>query len=323
MDTAVLGKLGSLEQIACLRPLHYEDGRRQGLKAIEVKNGALRFVVLPGKCLDIGELSWQGENFSFLAPCGLQGREPFDYDGMQAQRSVMCGMLFTCGPDNVGPPQKSGEPLHGHFRSTPAVHVGTDLFWQDGRCVMEIRGEMRQGVLFGENLVLRRQIRTVLGESSIAIHDVLTNEGFRPEQCMMLYHCNAGYPLLDTGTEIEIPSPSVLPRDQDALQGIDRWNVMDPPLPEAPEQVFYHRVSGVVTAAVYNRRTGRRLSLRFSTEELPCLTEWKSVAAGNYALGLEAGTCFVEGRARERQAGRLFRLAPGQSRNFHLTIRAE
>lgn len=323
MDAEALCKLGSLEQIACLRPLHYEDGRRQGLRAIEVKNGALRFMVLAGKCLDIGELSWRGENFSFLAPCGLQGREAFDYDGVQAQRSVMCGMLFTCGPDNVGPPQKSGEPLHGRFRSTPAVHVGTDMFWQDGQCVMEVRGEMRQGVLFGENLVLRRRIRTVLGESFIEICDVLTNEGFRPEQCMMLYHCNAGYPLLDAGTEISIPSKSVLPRDAAAQTGIDRWNVMDPPVPEAPEQVFYHKVSGAVTAAVYNQQTGRKLSLGFCTEELPCLTEWKSTAAGNYALGLEAGTCFVEGREKEQQTGRLFRLAPGESRNFHLTIRVE
>ena len=323
MDTATLCKLGSLEQIACLRPLHYEDGRREGLKAIEVKNGALRFVVLVGKCLDIGDLSWQGENFSFLAPCGLQGREGFDYDSTQSQRSVMCGMLFTCGPDNVGPSQISGEPLHGHFRSTPAVHVGTDIFWQDGKCIMEVRGEMRQGVLFEENLVLRRQIRTVLGESSLEICDVLINEGFRTEKCMMLYHCNAGYPLLDAKTEIRIPSDSVIPRDAMAQKGIERWNVMDPPESEAPEQVFYHKVSGKVTASVYNPQTGRKLSLVFSTNELPYLTEWKSTAAGNYALGLEAGTCLVEGRETEGRAGRLFNLAPGESRNFHLTIRVE
>ena len=323
MDAALLSKLGSLEQIAYVRPFCYEDGRRQGLRAIEIKNGALRCTVLPGKCLDIGELSWQGENCSFLAPCGLQGREPFDYDGLQAQRSVMCGMLFTCGPDNVGPPQRGGEPLHGRFRSTPAVHVSTDAFWQDGEYILEVSGEMRQGVLFGENLTLRRRIRTVLGRSSIEIRDVLTNEGFRPEQCMMLYHLNTGYPLLDAGAEIEIPSEAVRPRDAAAQRGIGRWHVMDPPEPGAQEQVFYHQVNGAVSAAVHNPRTGRALRLAFSAEELPCLTEWKSTAAGNYVLGLEAGTCCVEGREREQRAGRLFQLDPGMSRTFHVTIQAE
>ena len=64
---------------------------------------------------------------------------------------------------------------------------------------------MREGELFGENLVLRRSIETVYGFKTVAIIDEIENQGFRDEPLMLLYHINIGYPLLDAGTELLAP----------------------------------------------------------------------------------------------------------------------
>ena len=40
----MLAHMGSLQQAAYTRPIEYQEGRAHGLKAIEVKNGPLRFV---------------------------------------------------------------------------------------------------------------------------------------------------------------------------------------------------------------------------------------------------------------------------------------
>ena len=70
----LLRRVGSVQQLACIRPMTYTEGRCAGLRAYEVKNGPLEYKVLADKCLDVGELSYRGINFSFLSKPGLQGR---------------------------------------------------------------------------------------------------------------------------------------------------------------------------------------------------------------------------------------------------------
>ena len=53
------------------------------------------------KCLDIAEVNWKGYNISFLSKPGLTGRNHYDTHGAEAQRSIMGGMLFTCGLENI------------------------------------------------------------------------------------------------------------------------------------------------------------------------------------------------------------------------------
>ena len=46
----MLAHMGSLQQAAYVRPIEYQEGRAHGLKAIEVKNGPLRFVPAQNPC---------------------------------------------------------------------------------------------------------------------------------------------------------------------------------------------------------------------------------------------------------------------------------
>ena len=47
---------------AYVRPIEYQEGRAHGLKAIEVKNGPLRFVSMADRALDVCQFEYRGEN---------------------------------------------------------------------------------------------------------------------------------------------------------------------------------------------------------------------------------------------------------------------
>ena len=207
----MLAHMGSLQQAAYTRPIEYQEGRAHGLKAIEVKNGPLRFVSMADRALDVCQFEYRGENLTFLSKPGLNGRNQFDTNGLEAQRSIMGGLFFTCGFENICAPYVTPEggkypagsfPMHGRIRTTPAEHVSSDAHWTaEGDYVLEVSGEMREAELFGENLVMRRKITSVYGQPSITVEDEVTNESFRDEPLMWMYHCNFGWPLLAEGAK--------------------------------------------------------------------------------------------------------------------------
>ena len=134
----MLAHMGSLQQAAYVRPIEYQEGRAHGLKAIEVKNGPLRFVSMADRALDVCQFEYRGENLTFLSKPGLNGRNQFDTNGLEAQRSIMGGLFFTCGFENICAPYVTPEggkypagsfPMHGRIRTTPAEHVGSDAHW--------------------------------------------------------------------------------------------------------------------------------------------------------------------------------------------------
>lgn len=313
----LLRRVGSVQQLACIRPMTYTEGRCAGLRAYEVKNGPLEYKVLADKCLDVGELSYRGINFSFLSKPGLQGRNHYDTHGQEALRSIMGGMFFTAGLENICAPctvDGTEYPMHGRIRTTPAEHLSAGAAWEGEDYVLRISGEMREGELFGENLVLRRSLETVLGQKSLTLTDEIENQGFRDEPLMLLYHINIGYPLLDEGTRLLAPTRSVTPRDQAASGHEDRWNLMDPPRDNEPEYVFIHDLAwdskGNGVVCVVNDRLKLGLKIQFTGEHLPYFMEWKSTASGDYVLGLEPANSSVYGRPYHEAEGSLHRLPP-------------
>ena len=313
----LLRRVGSMQQLAYVRPITYGEGRTSGLKAYEVKNGPLQYKVLADKCLDVGEFSYKGVNFSFLSKPGLQGRNHYDTRGQEALRSIMGGMFFTAGLENICAPctvDGTEYPMHGRIRTTPAEHLSAGAAWEGEDYVLRISGEMREGELFGENLVLRRSLETVLGQKSLTLTDEIENQGFRDEPLMLLYHINIGYPLLDEGTRLLAPTRSVTPRDQAASGHEDRWNLMDPPRDNEPEYVFIHDLAwdskGNGVVCVVNDRLKLGLKIQFTGEHLPYFMEWKSTASGDYVLGLEPANSSVYGRPYHEAEGSLHRLPP-------------
>ena len=312
----LIRKTGSLQQIASIRTLSFTEGRA-AMRAVEVVNGPLRLTALADKCLDVAELSYRGVNFSFLSKPGLQGRNHYDTNGDEALRSIMGGFFFTAGLENIcAPCTVAGKdyPMHGRIRTTPAEHLCTDARWEDDDYVLELSGEMREAELFGENLVLRRKLRTILGEKSFTLTDVIENQSFRDEPLMILYHINIGYPLLDEGTRLVLPTRKVQPRDEISAPQCGRWDVMDAPKDNEPEYVFIHDPipdgEGRVSACVVNDRLALGLKISYRGDYLPCFMEWKSTASGDYVLGLEPANSSVYGRPWHEKSGDLHRISP-------------
>lgn len=303
-------KLGSMQQVASVRPVMFCEGLANNTRAYAVKNGPLQFLVMTDKCLDISECSYRGVNISFLSKPGLIGRNHYDTHGQEALRSIMGGLFFTCGLENICPPcEDEGReyPMHGRLRSTPAEHVSADASWENSEYVIRISGEMREAELFGENMTLRRTIKTVYGSRRITVTDHIRNNAFRDEVMMLLYHFNVGFPLLDEDAEIVLPSVHITPRDPDAERNISRWNRMGAPVDNMPEEVFIHELAadaaGGTFAALINDRLQMGIQLEFNKQYLPRFIQWKSIASGDYVLGLEPANSSVLGRLHQKQEG--------------------
>ena len=113
-------------------------------------------------------------------------------------------------------------PLHGRIAQIPARLLGYGERWQGDRCTLWAEAEVAQMAVFGENLVLTRRIEAELGGTSLSVDDRVENRGFRPTPHMLLYHYNFGYPLLDEGAELLVPSRAIVHAVHDDLhaQGV-------------------------------------------------------------------------------------------------------
>lgn len=319
--------VGSMQQTAYVRPITFMEGRASGMKGFAIKNDCLSFQVLSDKCLDIQELSYKGCNFSFLAKQGLIGRMDYDTHGEEGTSSIMGGLLFTCGLENTCLPCKKGEtyyPMHGRIRSAPAEHVCASAKWEGDQYKLSVSGEMREAKLFGNNMTLNRTIETIYGEKSLTITDVIENTSYREEPMMILYHFNMGYPLLDEHSTVIMPTCKITPRDLEAEKNLDIWNQMERARENEPERVYLHELKadelGNTFACLINERRELGIKISFNKKCLPRFVQWKSLGAGDYAMGLEPTNSNVYGRDREGDA--IHKLQPFEKEviKFEITI---
>ena len=88
------------------------------------------------------------------------------------------------------------------------------------------------------------------------VTDRVTNEGFQPTPFMLLYHVNAGYPVLDAESRLYLNATSTIPVTEIAAQGQADWDKGAPPQAGWSEHVYYHQVQpradGFATAALVN-----------------------------------------------------------------------
>lgn len=310
MKEDTLAYVGSMEQVASLRPVSCTEGQAKGLCSYQVKNGDLSYHVMTDKCLDISALSYKGINMSFLSKPGLQHKGQLASDA--GIRSIMGGFLFTAGLENICAPviiDGRDYSMHGNLRSLPAEHVSGTASWEGDEYVIEVSGEMREAELFGENLLLRRRISTRFPGRSFIIEDRIENQSFRYEAFLLLYHINFGYPFLTERCEILIPSDTVVPRDGISKENLARWNRMEGPVPNEEEYVYLHnpkrKIDGRSVVGIYNRELEIGVSIEYDPGVLPYFMEWKSLGSGDYALGLEPANASVFGREHHHADGSL------------------
>jgi hypothetical protein len=143
---------------------------------------------------------------------------------------------------------------------------------------------------------------------------------------MILYHINLGFPLVDNTSILSTKAKQVLPRDNEAAIGIDKYSKFENPTSGYKEQVFYHDLipdsDGNVKVEFINKSilNGLCLYIKYSINQLPIFIEWKMMGLGTYVVGIEPANSYVEGRAKERERGTLQFLEPGEEKKINLEI---
>ena len=296
------GKANCAAQLCSVKRVRFEGGRADGERAILVDNGVLSFTVLESRAMDLYDFRCRGENIAFLSKnglCGFQGGFDDVFPG---------GMLYTCGLDTVG---GRALPVHGKLHNLPAE---VERIFCDGEHIC-LEGSVRQSGLFGENLVLRRTIRTEYGSGKVTIGNEVVNEGANVAEYCLLFHMNLGYPFLDEGVFIEAPISSTQPRTAWAAEHAKNCLRMGAPA-EGEEQVFFHTVERG-NIRVVNPAKGLAVKFAYDSSMLPHFIEWKSMAAGTYALGIEPSTTTLDGGFCKKQ------IQAGEKHRYTLSVTAE
>ena len=274
----ILEYTGDPSQIFFARKLRYEEGSASGLSAIEADNGnGLRLMLLAGRSLDIGKLSWHGKNLSFLTKAGFSDSTHYTPIGMEGLSTFAGGFLATCGLRNSGLPNEcDGEQFgfHGRIGQTAAEQVSIYSDWYAPKPVIEISGVVREGRLFGANLQLYRKIRIFFGEPRIQITDIIRNLTPREEPLMLLYHFNLGYPLLDEKARFVTSNRFDRPVDENAAKGMEKRYEFGAPEPNAAERLLLLSSTGQERVGVWRmceRAAGHGCCNLYQTRTTPAI----------------------------------------------------
>ena len=342
--TELAARAGGLAQLAGVELIELADGPERGVRVLGFRTGSgLSFQVAVERGFDLLAADYRGIPIGWRSPVGP--RHPAlasveDGRGWGFLRSFT-GLLATCGLDHALAPATSSAagylyrgiaetdyPLHGRISQIPARLLGYGERWDGDACTLYAEGEVAQMAVFGENLVLTRRIEAALGGTGISVTDRVENRGFRPTPHMLLYHYNFGFPLLDEGAELLLPSRRVVHAVHDDLraQGVG-YRVQGPPNPDFREQVYEHDIvageGGMALAALINPKLsqgGFGIRLDYDRDALPCLIEWQCLQSGLYVLGIEPSTNHVQGRAFAEQRGELIHLEQGEVREYRTRL---
>ena len=335
LSKTFLGKrVGSISQVGGLRHYRLLGGLADGVEAVDVRTGSgLCYTVLPGRGMDIAWAEFKGCPVAYMSRTGVVSPSYYDPRGMEWLRGFFAGLLTTCGLSNVGWPctdvdKVIGERpygLHDRISCTPAENLSLFEDWaDDDRYLMRLRGVMREATVHGENLTLTREISSVLGESSVRIEDEVRNIGYDETPLMILYHINLGYPLLAPDSVLLTMADRVVPGTPEAAEEKGDFDRFIEPCHGYAERLYHHEFgpeqSGTARVGLVNDRLGCGLTVTFSTEELPQLTEWKVMKETEYVLGIEPANTRAIGRKQARTEGTLAVLKPGESRRFRLRL---
>jgi len=330
-------RVGRLDQVAGVRLATLGDGGARGVRILEFRTGTgFIFEVLVDRAFDIGRCELRGIPLAWASGVGVEGPWYAEHEGLGFLRTFGGGLLVTCGIEHslfmaedtaaqyhYPPKQTESFGLHGRISNRPALLTAYGSRWDDDECTLFAEGETQVATVFGEHLVLRRRIEAQVGESRLHVHDVVENVGHDTTPHMLLYHVNAGFPVVDEGSELLIASSSATARGDHSTEG---YRTLDAPGAGFVEQVFEHEATpepgGNVPMAAVNPRLGIGLYEVYRHDQLPHHFVWRMLGEGTYVVGLEPCTNRPAGRLDARERGELIELGPGETRAYDLELGA-
>jgi hypothetical protein len=313
-----------------LKTLH--GGRQEGVQVIEVDNGGMRFTIVPTRGFEVWRaqagtlrLGWDAPVHEIIHPSYIRLTD----NGGQGWVAGFGGLMARGGLASFGSPVQDGDQqltLHGHVDYIPASYVS--LRYEAGRLIF--RGVVDDFQTFGPQLRLTSEISTPIGKPEIRFDDQVTNMSDAPQEIELLYHTNFGTPILGAGAEFVAPVKQVAPMNPISAEGgMKDWNRYSGPHGAGYKAKVFNLqlqadAQGQTEAMLKSADGSQGVLMQFDTSSLPYMSLWKNevTAKGGYVTGLEPGTGFPNPRPVERAAGRVPKLAGGESHRVHLVITA-
>lgn len=317
--------IANSDQLYSVTRTRMDEGRGNGSVVYRVATGGcLQYEVLADNGMDLGSVTYRGYNLTFLGKSGLVAPTGYLPLGIEFNHTFNGGLCYTCGLMNVGDPcEDEGElhPLHGrfHFQSADQLSGFVD------NDMITVSGRVREGTLFGENLEVHRSIFSPVGSSEIILRDTIINHRDTAQPFMLLYHCNFGYPFLSPALSIIPPkSVQIAPVDTFSQQQIEHCLNIIEPESERPEEVYAYdldRTEKTACIQLENSELNIGVEMRWNTDVLPIMMQWRSMRCGDYVMGIEPSANYVYGRKRARQENTLSCIPPYSSVKTELCFR--
>ena len=316
--------IGNANQLLTARRVTYTEGMSQGVRAIELHNGAgLYATCVEDQCLNLYDFSYKGINFAFQQKNGLVSGRYFNGGAPEFNYYWPAGMMYTCGLLNVGPGKVMSDgmfhPDHGRVGMVPA----TDVSVTRDETGVTITGTVREGMLCGYDLELKRTVRFPANDKKIIFEDTVTNLEPQAAEFMLLYHMNLGYPLLTPQSRVvkgkgggySIHTKGPIP---------ENWAQCWEPEDHKDEDLFCHEntpdAGGYGYGALINDKLGLGCYIKYHMENLPWLMHWRNMCSHDYVIGIEPSNNQVLGRDAERENGTLQTIGGYESKTFYVEI---
>lgn len=305
-------------------------GTRDGVRFMEVHNGGnISAMVLPGRCMDIYQVRYKGQNLNFIGNCGIVAAPFYDAQRNRWLRSFFAGMLTTMGLQNAGGAytDASGDERgqHGRIANTPAENVSYERKITDGVPEVILSGTMRESAFGRCNFTLKRTLRFVYGKDSIDITDEITNHDYADRQYAYGLHLNYGYPLLEEGTELIFDAEESRALDAESEPYFRNIHVMEAPVEDGQKNLeFLHHLKqdadGNSGYTVYNRKRGLGVHVTFRADDFPAFNEWKYIGKGEYVVALEPVVLNMDGPKLGQPGCEAPVLKSGESRKYRYSL---
>jgi hypothetical protein len=324
-------------QVGGIESYCIDDGPARGVRALCVNTGGgLRYRVLVDRGLDIDQAFFNQHSLSFLTHKGVTPPTRGLDAGEDWLKSFPGGLLTSCGPFNIGPPDLDAGVslgLHGtHSNSGATIESVIQPDPHRGKLEMSITGSIRYGAFYGPCVELRRTIRSTLGSNAIAITDAFTNSGNQSVPHAWLLHINFGYPLADNGAELCFDSPKLEPLGTtDAAarfkKGID-FKKLPPPMeshrgPDSAVAYLWPKPvdrEGNTTVAIVNRKLGVAAAIHYNAKQFARCGNWQHFGPGEYVTALEPMNGTIAGRSTDRRDGNLDSIGAGATKTYAYSI---
>jgi Domain of unknown function (DUF4432) len=334
--------VGAARQTFGVDLVELADGAERGVRALLFRTGGgLEFSVLVDRTMDIGRFDFRGVPFAWQSATGFRAPAYLDLPDENGAGFLrgFSGLLCTCGFDHTrqadrGPAdhfdlplrKEIAYPMHGRGAFQPARLHGYGVRWEGDDAFLWCEGAVDQAAVFGENLAFTRRIEARAGEASVKIVDTIANRGFSRTPHMLLYHINAGFPLLDEGARFAAPIRATMAANMPRESQQAGWRTQPGPASRFVQQVFDHDAAadaaGIVPTALINDRLGLGFAVEYERAKFPCLQEWQGLADGIYGFGIEPATSRWRDRAGAASRNEIVWLDHGESRTYTSVFRA-